>query len=377
MVPFGHPGSRERGAVDALALVTGVALITITTADALHTLVVTRLTVHEWWPTDWFYRKGWRLWRRLALRITDEARREVLLGVFAPLSILGLLVAWVSVLIVGWGFVWWALRADVAGVESLGDGIYFSGVVFFSVGFGDVLPQEGLTRVLVLVEAFSGLSSIALVIGYLPSLYSSYRERESLLLTLDDLGNDRMTPLGLVSSVVHDGDLDELYDLFREWERWTASVLESHTAYPMLATFRSQHTGQSWLTALGVVTDAAVACISTIPGADQRSPMRLYRRAARTFDALADRLHVEPSDEVRLTRDMFRDGYALIASKGLATYPEEVAWQRVVRLRATYAPQMEGLIDALLTPRGFWSHPVHDLALPTAAELGEGSRNDP
>ncbi len=371
MVGSVRPPAWDRSGVDVLALLVGAVLITIATADALHTLIVTRLTVHEWWPTDLYYRKTWRLFRGAVGRIGSDHRREAWLGLYAPLSLLGLLVAWIATLIVGWGFVWWALRHDIDGIDTLGDGIYFSGVSFFSVGFGDILPVDGVARLLVLVEAFSGLTSIALVIGYLPTLYAAYRERESLLLTLDDLTCERMTPMALVRSLVIDGDLEPLRACFTEWERWTAAVLESHTTYPMMAMFRSQHAGQSWLTALGVVTDAAVALVATVPGEDRREPMRLYRRAARTFTVLGDRLHVPPKEGPTLTPTMYESGYAILSELGVELYPFDEAWERVSRLRATYAPQMEGLIDALVAPRGFWAHPVAELTLPTAAELGE------
>jgi len=38
---------------------------------------------------------------------------------------------------------------------------------------------------------------------------------------------------------------------------WTAETLESHVSRPLLAYFHSQHAGHSWVTALGVVLDAA------------------------------------------------------------------------------------------------------------------------
>ena len=73
-----------------------------------------------------------------------------------------------------------------------------------------------------------GLVSIALVIGYLPTLFGAYSRREVQLLTLD----------GLAAA-------------FADWEWWCAEVFDSHTAYPMLAFFRSRRPGQHWLTALG------------------------------------------------------------------------------------------------------------------------------
>ncbi len=41
--------------------------------------------------------------------------------------------------------------------------------------------------------------------------------------------------------------MDELGRLLRDWERWSADLLESHLSYPVLCYYRSQHTNQSWL----------------------------------------------------------------------------------------------------------------------------------
>ena len=96
-------------------------------------------------------------------RRASPERREEFLGLYGPLSLLGLLVLWVVLLVAGWGAVWWGLRPAVSGVGSYLDAVYFAGVGFFTVGFGDVLPTGGLARLLVLVEAFMGLVTMALV----------------------------------------------------------------------------------------------------------------------------------------------------------------------------------------------------------------------
>ena len=99
---------------------------------------------------------------------------------YGPLSLLGLLVTWVVLLVAGRG--WWGLRSAVTGVDGYLDAVYFAGVGFFTVGFGDLVPTGGLARLLVLVEAFMGLVTMALVIGYLPTLYGAYSRREVQLL---------------------------------------------------------------------------------------------------------------------------------------------------------------------------------------------------
>jgi hypothetical protein len=261
------------------ALLAGVVLIGAVATDAVSTLVTTQRRSGRWWPTYVFYRRTWRLWRAAAQHVPSEEARERLLAVYGPLSLLGLLILWVLLLLVGWGLVWWVLSDRLSGVHSYLDALYFAGVGFFTVGFGDVVPVGGLARMLALVQAFMGMFTIALVIGYLPTLFGAFSRREAQLLTLDDLTDERTSSTGLITAWHADGGLDGLAAAFADWERWCAEVFDSHTAYPMLAFFRSRQPGQHWLTALGVVTDAASICLAAIKGARAGPAMRLHRRA--------------------------------------------------------------------------------------------------
>ncbi|HSO51795.1 MAG TPA: ion channel [Actinomycetes bacterium] len=166
-------------------MLAGLALVLIAAGDAVSTLVTTRRRRARHWPTPTYYRWTWRAWRAVGRRAGPELREEFL-GVYGPLSLLGLLVMWVVLLVAGWGAMWWGLRSAVKGVDGYLDAVYFAGVGFFTVGFGDLVPTGGLARLLVLVEAFMGLVTMALVIGYLPTLYGAYSRRELQLLALDD-----------------------------------------------------------------------------------------------------------------------------------------------------------------------------------------------
>ena len=232
-------------------LLAGVVLVAAVATDAVSTLVTTQRRSGRWWPTYVFYRLTWRPWRALARHIGPEEVRERLLAVYGPLSLLGLLIVWVVLLLVGWGLVWWVFQDRLSGVHSYLDAVYFAGVGFFTVGFGDVVPVGGLARLLALVQAFMGLTTVALVIGYLPTLFNAYSHREAQLLTLDDLTDERTSSTGLIEAWYADRGLDGLAAAFADWERWCAEVFDSHTAYPMLAFFRSRQPGQHWLTGPG------------------------------------------------------------------------------------------------------------------------------
>jgi hypothetical protein len=258
----------------------------------------------------------------------------------------------------GWGLIWWGFRDDFGGaIATIGDAWYYSGVVYFSIGFGDILPSTGLLRFLTVLEGFSGLGTLGLVIGFLPTLTSAYSARERQLLKLDDLTDARITPVSLVRSYVGpDGDLTELNAMFDEWADWCAEVYDSHTSLPVLLWFRSKHRGHSWITGLGVVTDAAIAFASTVEGAERGPALRLHRQAVRLVTGLAERVGVEPVAELQgdLSARGWSIGYSSMSTIGLPLRGYDDSFGRVLALRGQFHPYMEAFIDELLAPRGFW-----------------------
>jgi hypothetical protein len=267
------------GVVEVLAMLAGLALVLVTAGDAVSTLVTTRRRRGRHWPTPIYYRWTWRAWRAVGQRAGPA--REGFFGVYGPLSLLGLLVMWVLLLVAGWGAVWWGLRSAVTGVDGYLDAVYFAGAGFFTVGFGDLVPTGGLARLLVLVEAFMGLVTMALVIGYLPTLYGAYSRRELQLLALDDLSDEPTTAITFLEAGFANGGTQGVAAAFAEWERWCDEVFDTHTAYPMLAMFRSRQPGQHWLTALGVVMDAAAITLATVDAPKAGPVARLWRRSTR------------------------------------------------------------------------------------------------
>ena len=342
------------GAPAAVAVAGGVVVVVAVVSDAVATLVVTQGRSGLWRPTRLWYAATWRLARGAASRLPARAG-EAVLNVYPALSLLGLLVLWLAALDVGWGLVYLGLGAHVPGGSDFGTLLYYAGTSLLTPAFGTV--RTGAERILSLVEALSGLGTIALLISYLPALYGAYSRREARLLTLDDPAGLRLTPVRVVALHSAGGDAEVLYRFFAEWESWVADVLESHVSYPMLALFRSQHAGQSWVTALGVVTDAATLTCACVTGAEQREPYFLHRRGRRAVLEIADRLHV-PSTPVLdwLTPANFEVAWEMLERTGLPLREKQDAWARLAELRTPYGGRLEELIDFLVAPRGFWGH---------------------
>lgn len=346
--------------MSVIATLGGIFLVVAVLTDVVNTLVTTRTSRTRWWLTVVLYTTSWRVLRAIGSRL-GEARKETLYAAFAPLSVIGLLIAWTTQQVIGFGLIWWGI-GGVDGAAGLGESIYYSGVVYFTLGFGEVVPVEVVPRFGSLIEALSGVLTTALVIGYLPALYSAYLERERQLLLLDDGSEDRITPTNLVLAKCPDRNPGELDDFFRGWEEWVAMVMETHTTFRMLVLFRSSHRGQHWITALGLVTDAALHLELTRDGS-QRSAYWMLRRSIRLFQTLTEGVDLRSYRE-QLDRDQVEDEalftglYRDMEAAGFVMLPFDEARQRSRELRRLYDAEMEYLIDFLDAPRGFWGHEI-------------------
>jgi len=350
--------------LNALAALAGALLVLMVLSDAVGTLMVTRGLPGRWRPTRIFYRGTWRCWRAIGVRIRSSTRQEHFLSLYAPLSLLTLLLIWLAGLTVGWALIFVGQRSELHGAGDFGSLVYYSGTALLTIGFGDLTAQSTLLRMLTLLEALTGLGTIALLISFLPALYGAYGRREARLLTLDDPSGERIQPTSLIVLGAPDGDVERLYRFFADWEMWAAELLESHVSFPMLALFRSQHEGQSWITALGVVVDSATMMCALVPGAEVREPYYLHRRGQRALTEIARRLHLAPAGDAgpMVDRERFDVAYARVAKTGISLRPADDAWERLVGLRSTYAATLQELIDFLVAPPGFWGHSAATVA---------------
>ena len=359
--------------MNVVVIIFGIFLVVSVLADVVNTLVTTGTSTGRFWLTRILYQLSWRMVSALGKRCKTDAARERLYGVYAPISVLMILVAWVTQQVVGFGLIWWGLRAGITGDNSVLDSLYFSGVVYFTIGFGEVVPVGHVPRLGALIEAFAGVLTTALVIGYLPSLYSAYSEREQQLLTLDDGSEQRITPTNLVLARSRNADPTSLDDFFREWEAWIAHVLETHTTFPMLRLFRSEHPGQNWITALGLITDAALHVDLTVEGRGGPAYWAM-RRAATLMSVLTEGADLSEYrarlDESYDNPDSFRTICEAMEAHGFEMPPFEEAQAHGLALRRTFDAQLEFLIDTFDAPRGFWGHKIgHRMVVPGAVPV--------
>src|SRR2546427_4950019 len=249
--------------------IAGLVVILVVLLDASETIVLPRRVRRQFRLTAWFYRRTGIPWRGLASRIGSASRRENFLGYFGPSSLILLLVFWAFGLIFGFALLQYGIGEHVVlGNErvTFGTVFYLSGETFFTLGYGDITPTSGIARALAVSEAGMGFAFLGVVIGYLPTIYSSFSRREIEISLLDARAGSPPTAAELLARFGNCPEQTVLDRIFRDWEHWAAEVLESHLSYPVLSFFRSQHNNQSWLGALTTILDASALVMAGVDG---------------------------------------------------------------------------------------------------------------
>jgi len=156
-------------------------------------------------------------------------------------------------------------------------------VTFFTLGYGDVVPAQGIGRSLAILEAGLGFGFLALVIGYVPVIYGAFSRREAIMLKLDSKAGSEPSALEVVRRHAQAGVMESLIPLLREWEDFSAQLLESYLSYPILAYYRSQHDDQSWLRSLTAMMDACVLIKGVATKGTDQTSRQLAFHAKATF----------------------------------------------------------------------------------------------
>ncbi len=344
--------------LEALA---GLALVIWVLNDVFTTVILPRPAPARFRPAGLLTRWSWMLWRRYADGSRTAGRREQRLGIFAPAVVMSLLGLWIVLLVAGFGLGMHSLSGDFSPpLPNLGTALYVAAVSLLTIGYGDFAPAEPLARAVSVAAGGVGLGIVALTITYLFSLYANFQRRELQVVTLDARAG--APPSGtelLVTCAAFDDDAEELAQIFEQWERWSAEVLESHLAYPILMFFRSTHDHESWVSAIGAVLDAATLMLTTVEGgprgqatATRGIGAHLVEDIGRFFRFI---VRDRPLDGAMIERAEFDDARLRLQRAGYVVMPDgDRSWSEFARLRSEYAGPLNQLAQYLDVPPAQW-----------------------
>ncbi|HEX4021390.1 MAG TPA: potassium channel family protein [Acidobacteriaceae bacterium] len=372
-----------------LSLIAGFLCIFIVLLDAFQTIILPRRATGKLRLTRLFIIGTWVQWRWMAKKIRNRRRRDAFLSYYGPLSLLLLVIVWATGLVVGYALLFYGLHTpftDPHAANRLETDLYVSGTTLFTLGLGDVVPHVQWARLLIVLEAGTGLGFVAGMIGYLPVLYGAFSRREVTIVLLDARAGSPPTAVELLRRHAGEAGSSALQTLLVEWERWAAELLESHISYPLLCYFRSQHDNQSWLSALVAILDACALMIATMQAQSTRQAQLTFAMARHAVLDLEQIFLPSPQPIVsnRLPEERVEYICQILSEAGFTLCGAADSIVRLRELCAMYEPQAERLSRLLMLPlpafypdankRNSWST-VEKLRMQTEASLGRSSQD--
>src|SRR4051812_46220983 len=120
-----------------VAALGSIALIVIILWDAFEVVILPRRVTRKFRLARLFYRGTWRPWSWAVRRVSASSKRELYLSFYGPVSLVFLLSIWAGGLVLGFA----CLNRSIGQRDFLTD-FYFSGSTLFTLGLGDVLPEN-------------------------------------------------------------------------------------------------------------------------------------------------------------------------------------------------------------------------------------------
>ncbi len=332
--------------------IAGVVVFLVVLWDAFEAIILPRRVTRKFRLTRFYYQFTWKSWKLYARLITSRKPKEAFLGFYGPMSLLFLIGVWAIGLVLAFGMLQYGAGSAVnltGSNSSFYTDIYLSGTTFFTLGLGDVVPRSGLARFLVVTEAGIGFGFLAAVIGYLPFIYGAFGRREINISLLDARAGTPPTAGELLRRHSYPNGKEALQDLLKEWERWSAELLESHLSYPVLAYFRSQHDNQSWIGSLTAILDVCALAIAGIEGACAKQAELTFAIARHAVVDLCQVFSAapRPPQADRLPPDTLQKIRVKLAQHGTAIISTPEAEEKLLELRHLYEPYVFALASHL------------------------------
>jgi len=331
--------------LNPFAVVGGIVLVVAVLWEVFETIVLPRRVTRHFRLTKLFYRSTWIPYATLAGLRKTRKKRDALLSFYGPLSLLLLLAFWAFGLMLGFALIQYGDGARFSGTlfpSRFGNALYLSGTTLFTLGLGDIAPASPVARVVTVLEAGIGFGFLALVIGYLPVLYQAFSRREANISLLDARAGSPPTAFELLRRHAGMGEygMDALTEVLRDWERWSAELMESHLSYPALAYFRSQHDNQSWMGSLLAILDVCALSIIGLEGMCQYQARMTFAIARHALVDLSQVFGAPPDGVApnRLTQEELAEIRRQLGSSGLNLTSGDAADAELIRIRGLYEP---------------------------------------
>jgi hypothetical protein len=346
------------------AVVAGVALVGWVLDAAIRTFMLPRASNVR--LSRWIGLAIAAVINTMAPKSRSYAWRDKAQAFRGPLTLLGYQATWLLIVFVGFTLVFW-------GVDGIGLGAASreSGSALFTLGFAS--PAGNGSLLLVYAEALIGLTLLALLISYLPTIYAAFQKREFMVAKLAVRAGTPSAPWHALV-VAHATNSLSYMDstMWGEWEDWFIDIAESHTSLAVLNFYRSPDPRNHWISAARTVLDTAAFRIAVVDIPNTLEARVTIRSGSFALRTLADYFRFpyspdpRPDDPISVTREQFDAACVYMASSGIPLVADlDQAWLDFAGWRVNYDTIIEAAAVLVDAPPSPWDT-VHTAVSPFA-----------
>jgi hypothetical protein len=286
----------------------------------------------------------------------DYRARDKIMAFYIPIGLLLLVPIMMLVVDIGFVLLFWSFNGG-----DIGEAFALSGSSLLTLGFA--VPSGAGNAALAFTEAAIGTVMTALLISYLPTIYSSFQRRELAVTKLESRAGSPPSGVTIIERYFRIADLVDINELWESWDDWFAELEESHTSLTMLSFLRSQQPNRSWITSAGAVLDAAALVRSSVdvpfnPRADLmiRSGYLALKYIAQPYFGKYKPAPSFPRDAISVTQAEFDAAYEHLLSVGVPMKPDRAqCWLDYAGWRVNYDKQLLDLCALVMAPEARWS----------------------
>lgn len=227
-------------ATNFLLTITGLVLLALVFYDIYATIL--RATKHPGPFSEFINRGLWRLASRSTRNLDRRLRHRVMSSV-GPLLMPFLIGFFILMLLAGFALIYLPRMEtgfkidDAANHNSIFQAFYFSGITLLTIGYGDILPTSGVTRVVAVIEGATGIAIISLSITYLLTVYGALERKRTVALKFYHQARQGADISGFLVNHFSRGRFHSLSEFLREATQDLQELLESHIEHPVIHYF--------------------------------------------------------------------------------------------------------------------------------------------
>lgn len=352
---------------NGLFVLAGIAVVLIATGLSIRTFMVPGEAPPFYNRS--IFRMTQIIFDQLASFARSESRKHQFLSLYAPVSLLLVLASILA--LIGFGY---TLAFFGVGVKPFIRAFLYSGSALSTLGFES--PGNNFWIIMLsALEALTVATIVALLVGYLPNIYSAYQSREAAVTKLHNLAGPAPDGVMVVQSYIDTYGYEELGDLWSDWQDWFQDLANSGTTLAGELYMRSTSWDRSWVTTAGAVLDAAALTNSCVDLPSDSSARVLLRIGSAALTNVLESVHLRcpvdprwPATSINISREEFDDAWDRFNELGIPLKPnKDAAWNDFAKERVNYECQLMALVRLKRPPAGMrWTSDRPEATVPLA-----------